>query len=34
MTDVLHKLDVSVDYTRILRIETQLDRSNSSKSFR
>ena len=34
MIDVLHELGVSVDYTRILRIETQLARavlSNSSE---
>ena len=32
MTDVLHKLGVSVDYTRILRIETQLAQAGLSQS--
>ena len=32
MTDVLHKLGVSVDYTRILRIETQLAQAVPSHS--
>ena len=32
MTDVLHKLGVSVDYTRILRIETQLAQTVLSHS--
>ena len=32
MTDVLHKLGVSVDYTRILRIETQLAQAVLSHS--
>ena len=32
MTDILHKLDVSVDYGRILRIETQLAQTVLSHS--